>query len=199
MLNITSRISFSKSSKRFIRKFYKKNGKSFDSDSWSDINKKVKNDASKKLLLNQRLKCVYCERYLLALGHEIDHFAHKANYPEFSFIAVNLFYACSFCNGDVKKQKNTISQSNIRYNLCTFKLVHPFFDNPNIEIRFLDPDRVYLDWNNSSLRGKITIQELEYDQTIMTNIRSRQLIWERLNPFTTAQENILIQEAIAYK
>jgi uncharacterized protein (TIGR02646 family) len=200
MLNITTRISLSKSSKRAIRKLRAQQHGNFTTDSWGMINNGVKNNISKRLFFNQGLKCVYCERYLVGSGHEIDHFAHKGNYPEFTFISVNLFYSCRFCNSPGRKgQKNTIRTLRQQYNHCTFIIVHPFFDNPNIEIVFTDPDRIYFDRNHCSQPGRDTIDFFGWDDLIYSIIRSRILINERLHPLTSEEEIQLIQQSIAYR
>ena len=49
------------------------------------------------------------------------------------------------------------------YNQCTFLIVHPFFDNPNLEIVFSDPDRVYFDRTNCTQKGKDTIDFFGWD------------------------------------
>ncbi len=123
MLNITTRISLSRASKSFIRALRSRQHGSFTQASWKMIRKSVKNEISGKLFANQGLKCVYCERNLIGMGHEIDHFAHKADYSEFTFISVNLFYSCKLCNSSERKgQKKTIDVIDPHYNKCTFRL-----------------------------------------------------------------------------
>lgn len=200
MLNIETRISFTIESKRKINKFWKKKQGILDADSWSEIHRSVKNEASTKLLWNQDFKCVYCERYLIHLGHEIDHFAHKAVNARFSFNPTNLFYACHSCNSAARKgQHNVVMVENDRYNQCEFCIVHPYFDNPDQEIIFTDPDRVTLDWNNCTNLGKATIVFFGFEDYTMTTVRSRQLLYDRMNPLTEDDEFFLIQEAIAYR
>ncbi|MDP3147722.1 MAG: retron system putative HNH endonuclease [Ignavibacteria bacterium] len=200
MLNITSRISFSKDAKRRIKKFYKKNKGGLDSSSWANISKNVKNEISRKLFAKDGYKCIYCERYLIALSPEIDHFAHKAAYPQFTFTTVNFFYSCGFCNSTSRKgQKSTILSLHQYYNRCIFNIIHPYYDDPNNEIKFQDADRIKLDWDNCTIKGKATIDFFHYNDTIMTMIRSRDLGIDRLNPLLSSDERKLIQESIAYK
>lgn len=200
MLNITTRISISRTSRAFIKRLkFKQNGK-FTPKSWGMIRNSVKNEISQKLFANQGLKCVYCERYLIGLGHEIDHFAHKADYPEFTFIPLNLFYSCKLCNSAERKgQKNTISAPLAQYGQCTFSIVHPFFNDPSIEIIYTDPDKIYFDRSKCSQVGSDTIDFFEWDDLLYSTIRSRTLVNERLNPLTTEEEKQLIQLAISYK
>lgn len=200
MLNIKTRISLSRDSKKRIKNFLKKRGGVLNGDSWSLVSKNVKNDISGKLLYNQSFKCTYCERYLIALTHQIDHFAHKAAYPQFTFSTTNLFYSCGFCNSSgIKGQKSTIHVLNHRYDLTTFNIVHPYYDNPDNEMVFRDADRIFFDFMSCTAKGLATIIFFSYDQLPMTTIRSRDLMYQRLNPLLINEERRLIQEAIAYK
>lgn len=200
MLNITTRISISTASKVFIRKLKARQHGSFTSASWGMIRNSVKNEISGRLFANQGLKCVYCERYLLGLGHEIDHFAHKGVYPQFTFIPINLFYSCKLCNSPERKgQNNTIGNLLNNYNQCTFSIVHPFIHNPDVEIVFSDPDRIYFDVANCTQLGIDTITFFGWDDLLYSTIRSKILVNERLNPLATQDERQLIQDAISYK
>jgi uncharacterized protein (TIGR02646 family) len=178
----------------------KKRQRGLNQTSWGRIQKSVKNEISKKLFANQGLKCVYCERYLIGLGHEIDHFAHKADYSNFTFTPVNLFYSCKLCNSPERKgQKNTISNYVAQYQKCTFSIVHPYYHDPNIEIKYTDMDRIYFDRTKCSDIGNATIEFFGWDDLLYSTIRSRTLIYERLNPLTTERERKLIQLSISYK
>lgn len=199
MLNIKSRISLTRKSKTLISALKRKQV-NFTPASWGKIDNEVKSEISGRLLLNQRLKCAYCERYLIALGHEIDHFAHKADYPEFTFTSTNLFYSCKFCNSPGRKgQKRTIANLSTQYQNCTFSIVHPFYHDPTAEIVFSDPDRIYFDLVNCTQLGRDTITFFGWDDLIYSVIRSRILINERLNPLASLEELKLIQESIAYR
>lgn len=200
MLNITTRICLSKKSKRLIRILKVKQKGNFTQASWTLIQSSVKNELSKKLFSNQGLKCVYCERYLIGLNHEIDHFAHKATYAQFTFTTVNLFYACGFCNSSGRKgQKNTIANMMPQYQLCTFSIAHPYFNIPDNEIFFSDPEKIYFDRPNCTPLGLATIDFFRWDDLLYTTIRAKILVNERLNPLASNDEIKLIQEAISYK
>lgn len=200
MLDLPNRISLSKKSKRTLKQFLKSNP-ILNSSSWGNLPRNVKNDISKKLLFNQRMRCVYCERQLLGLKHEIDHFANKGHYPQFSFNVLNLFYSCGYCNStDQKGQKHTVSVLNAQYNLCTFLIVHPIFNRASVEISYSDPDRVFFDMARSTPLGNATIAFFSWHTNVVySSIRSRVLIFERLNPLTKAEEMALIRAAVAYK
>jgi uncharacterized protein (TIGR02646 family) len=200
MLNITTHITLSRVSLRHIRLLKNTQKGNFTQTSWVKIHKSVKNEISKKLFANQGLKCAFCERYLIGLGHEIEHFAHKGIYPQFTFTAENLFYSCKLCNSSERKgQKNTINILSPLYHQSTFAIVHPYFQDPNVEILFTDNDRIFFNRANSTQLGINTIDFFRWDDLLYTTIRSRTLIYERLNPLTTLEEKQLIQLAIAYK
>lgn len=200
MLNITTRISLTRRSRARIRELKARQHDNFTQAAWGLIHREVKHEISAKLFNNQGLKCVYCERYLIGLGHEIDHFAHKGEYPQFTFVPINLFYSCKLCNSSERKgQKSTIDNLDDQYNLCTFSIVHPFINNPDIEILYTDEDRVYFDRVNCSQLGRDTIDFFNWGDLIYTNIRSRILTYERLNPLTSVAERELIHASLAYR
>lgn len=89
---------------------------------------------------NQGPHCAFCGLSLYRTSApEIDHIAPKGLYPEYMFEAKNLALACSLCNGFTKKgEHNTIDVIGASYNQCTFNIVHPYFDDPNIHYTFLD-------------------------------------------------------------
>lgn len=199
MLNINTRISFSKKSKKSIREFKKLN-KGFDVNSWSKISRKVKNEISKKLLYNQNLQCAYCQRYLYTESHQIDHFAPKKLNPEFSFIPNNLFYSCGFCNSaSIKGSKPTVLLLHNQYNLTTFSIVHPYVDDVDLEIVYSDVDRITFDMAACTPKGLNTISFFKFDELPMTMFRSKKLLYERQNPLTTNEQKALIAKCIAYK
>ena len=200
MLNVNSRISLSRGSKKAIKHFYKRNGGKNAQGAWDKIKKSVKNEISKKLLYCHGIRCIYCEKYLDGVGHQIDHFLHKASYPQFTFTTVNLFYSCSFCNSSARKgEKPTMLIENSRYNNCSFSIVHPLYDNPDKEIKYKDVDRIDIDWDSCSQIGKDTIIFFGFDDLIMTNIRVKNSILSKQLPVQTEEEKKFILELIAYK
>ncbi|MDP4282797.1 MAG: hypothetical protein Q8891_00090 [Bacteroidota bacterium] len=200
MLNITHRICLSKNSKKIIKKYWRNRRGVLDAHSWNSINNRVKNDISKKSLKNQGFKCVFCQRYLYGQSPELEHFANKALYARFSFNPINIFYSCHFCNStDRKGILNTILIYNNRYDQCMFSILHPYLDDIDAQLIYQDEDKVLFDWLSCSQRARDTIVSLILDDPIMSNIRSRDLLYQRLNPLTSISENELIQLSIAYK
>ena len=199
MLNITNRISLSRKSRAHIKSYKNRIGGSLKSNSWDKIRNSVKNEFSSKLFKSHGFKCVYCERYLIGLNHQMDHFAHKAQYPQFTFTPLNIFYSCGFCNSTERKgQNNTVVTLNNKYDKCIFLIVHPYFNNYNAEVIYHDADRIYIDRNSCSVLGVNTIDFFRFDDDFYTLLRARTLLYERLNPLTSKQEKKLIQESISY-
>ena len=97
-----------------------------------------KAEIKQKLLLNQRGKCAYCGLPLANRNPEIDHIAPKggkirAYHPECTFLPINLVYACHHCNSPMcKGQSDTVESKNksADYREWSFKLVHPYLDDP---------------------------------------------------------------------
>jgi|GEM_PF-6852481 len=201
MINITTRICLSKKSKKIIKRFLKRDCHGhYDVNSWDKIPKSVKNEFSKRLFYNQNNKCVYCGRYLPLNAPEMDHFAHKARYPQFSFTAINVFYSCRFCNSPTRKgQKPTIRVLHDNYRQCNFSIVHPYLNNPDNEIFYKDVDRIDIDWFRCTPLGKVTINFFGYHDSFYTGIRSQNHILSVFSPYTSEQEKEQIQKSIAYK
>lgn len=95
-----------------------------------------KEEIKTKLLQNQGGKCAYCGLPLSDRNPEIDHIAPKGGavrilHPECTFLPINLVYACHHCNStSCKGQKNTVSSKKGDYRQWSFKLVHPYLDEP---------------------------------------------------------------------
>jgi len=109
------------------------------SDEWgrgTNLMNIIKSSIATQLNEIQNQKCCYCGLQLWETGRgEIEHIAPRASrikaYPEFTFEKMNLALACEHCNGSSKKgEKNVIFRKHAVYRHCEFKLVHPYFDNP---------------------------------------------------------------------
>jgi uncharacterized protein (TIGR02646 family) len=98
----------------------------------------IKGEIHNQLLGIQGSNCCYCGLKVNEGGRaEIDHIAKKGGpkrpaYVEFIFTPRNLAIACQYCNSSSKKgQDDVLSYVDLtNYENCTFKIVHPYFDNP---------------------------------------------------------------------
>lgn len=119
--------------------------------------KSLKNKISEYTLKQQGCKCAYCEE-LIFNGAQLDHIVPKQLHSEFCYEPKNLLTSCSVCNMYVKNAEDTIEEPIVlRYEKNRFKIVHPYFNDPDIHIKYINEDKVIIDTNNSSDLGKATI------------------------------------------
>ena len=67
-------------------------------------------------------------------GVSLDHFAPKSLYPEWTFLALNLFAACVACNSGLKHARNPVETQRIEYRDTVFRIVHPYLDEVELHI-----------------------------------------------------------------
>lgn len=82
--------------------------------------------------VSQKYRCAFCA---LEIGvdtgnrsDDIEHIAPRKIYAEWTFESLNLVLACEVCNRRRKKVFDSVEVKNATYSQCTFKLVHPYFD-----------------------------------------------------------------------
>lgn len=123
-----------------------------------DYNSKdLRNKISEFTLIHQGNKCAYCEDFITG-GAQLDHIVPKQLHSEFCYEPKNLLTSCAVCNMYVKNAGDTIiTPVKRRYEQNTFTIVHPYFNNPDIHIKYTNEDKVVVDRNNSSTLGKATI------------------------------------------
>ena len=100
--------------------------------------KSFKEEIKTKLTANQNGKCADCGLPLACRNPEIDHIAPKGGqsrpyHTECTFLPINLVYACHHCNSSgCKGQTDTVDSKNgtTDYRQWSFKLVHPYLDDP---------------------------------------------------------------------
>lgn len=95
-----------------------------------------KDEIKPKLMRNQNGKCAFCGLPLADRNPEIEHIAPKGGerrtlHPECTFLPLNLVYACHHCNSTTcKGQIDTVESKSGDYRTWSFKLVHPYLDDP---------------------------------------------------------------------
>lgn len=183
----------------------------FNGSQWSskDNSIKFKVDAFKvslkaKLIKTQKNKCAYCGLTLEETSRiEIEHIAPKGGasrikHPEFMFTINNLVLSCNFCNSPSKKGfKETIDVKDADYNKCTFKIVHPYFDDPTQHYSWVENDFAILIQGNSP-KGIRSIAMFQLDSSAQSIARAKQVIFEN---YSKASKNDvkLVQKIINYK
>lgn len=153
----------------------------WDNTTVKDIKTKIHN----QLLNIQNNNCCYCGLKVNEGGRaEIEHIANKGGqkrpaYIEFVFTKENLAIVCQFCNSSSKKGQedilDTIDLTN--YNNCTFKIVHPYFDNPNIHYSWTKGKYKIL-ISSISIKGIKSIELFGLDSESHTLARAKQAMFE---------------------
>lgn len=119
--------------------------------------KDLKNSISKYTLLKQGNRCAYCEDFITR-GAQLDHIVPKHSHPEFCFEPKNLITSCAVCNLYIKNAGDTITTPvKRRYEQNVFTIVHPYFNNPDVHIKYINEDRIVIDINRCTNLGRNTI------------------------------------------
>ncbi|MBO0444251.1 HNH endonuclease [Vagococcus fluvialis] len=149
--------NYSKKQKRLVNKLKPWNGSLWDEKELEDLKKGIKAYMSRI----QDERCAYCgNRFGVTSNSEIEHIAPKGGskrliYPQFTLTPYNLVLACHLCNSPVKKgQIKVISNLDINYRNCEFKIVHPYFDDPSEHfIEMTSPDGKSIIYAYTSKKG----------------------------------------------
>lgn len=129
-------------------------------DKADNVTKDLKNRISEFTLIQQECRCAYCEAFIPG-GAQLDHFVPKQLHPEFCYEPKNLITSCAVCNMYIKNAGDTIAlPAKRRYEQNQFTIVHPYFNDPDIHIKYTNEDRVVIDRSNSTNLGKATIDFL---------------------------------------
>jgi uncharacterized protein (TIGR02646 family) len=154
-------------------------------DEWergTNMMRGIRSSITTQLDTIQNKKCCYCGLQLWETGRgEVDHIAPKASrqkpYPQFTFEKQNLALSCEYCNGSNKKgEKNVVLQEDVIYANCKFKLVHPYFDNPNQHYEWIN-QRTKIVIRHRSWKGLYSI--IIFQLKDQANARAKQRIFER--------------------
>lgn len=142
----------------------------------------LKNKISNHTIRQQVSRCVYCEGFMIR-GIQLDHIAPKTLHPDYCFEPKNLVSSCAVCNMYVKNAGDTIvAPKQVRYDKNQFTIVHPYFNDPDIHIRFTNADKVIIDYINSSPLGKATIDFFHLNDYPSYCLRAKRLGDEKKYP-----------------
>jgi uncharacterized protein (TIGR02646 family) len=162
----------------------------------SSIVKDIKTKIHNQLLTIQDNNCCYCGLKVNEGGRaEIEHIANKGGkkkpaYTEFVFTKKNLAIVCQFCNSSSKKgQVDTLDNVDLtNYDNCTFKIVHPYFDNPNLHYSWSKGTYKIL-ISHISDEGEESIKLFGLDSEAHTMARAKQVMFEeKLSKYNKRQE-----------
>ena len=129
--------------------------------------KALKHRISVHTLKEQKCRCAYRERLLEEGGAKIEHIAPKSRHRSFVYEPFNLVTSCIICNSKrIKGERETISGNEAPdYTDNSFTIVHPYIDDTDNEIVFLDPDtRIVFDLEHCTEKGKATISFFHWDE-----------------------------------
>lgn len=170
-------------------------------DSWKTdgLAKEIRHKLSEFTLNNQRALCAYCELRLRDGGIQLEHFIPKARYPQFTYEPRNIFSCCSSCNSPkVKKSKDIVVEPYNKgvYEANVFKIVHPYFHNPDDHIKYRDEKRIVFAMKQCTDLGRQTIKFFKWN--------SRSSIEDRIDrskqrKYSDKQIARLIQQIVLYK
>jgi uncharacterized protein (TIGR02646 family) len=138
-----------------------------------------KKSLKSQLLVTQDEKCAYCGLPLGETGKtEIEHFAPKGGairpkHPEFAFTVNNLVLSCNLCNSPVKKGNyDTVEVKNANYDHCTFKIVHPYFDDHSLHYGWTnDSEKILI--QGISVKGLESVRVFKLDSLRHSEARTR--------------------------
>ena len=123
MLNLTKVLELTEEQKGIISDF----GELTEAH-WKRRETKLRKAIRTSLMDMQNNFCVYCGCPTYG-AEDVEHIAHKADYPQFLFTPKNLAYSCKMCNQTYKGQTDVVKQLSADYDQCHFKIVHPYLDD----------------------------------------------------------------------
>lgn len=171
------------------------------SNGWKDQKdktKELKHKIDVYTIEAQGGRCAYCDTPLRRGAHAIDHIAPKGIYGEFCYEPFNLVNACTSCNSTSNKgETDTIEDPADREDYINndFKIVHPYFDNPDEHIRYEDDEMTIYDIPACSQKGIETITMFHWNESWAYNQRVINAMTKDL-PIDVAQ---LVMEISTYK
>ncbi len=163
-----------------------------------DLTKVIKNRISTHTIIAQGGRCAYCDTPLSRGAHSIEHIAPKGIYGEFCYEPYNLVTACTACNSTSNKgeEDTIVAPVNRRdYAANRFKVVHPYFDNPDDHFKFSDATRAIFDIPNCSAKAQATIRMFNWNETWAYHQRLRNSITRDLSIDVLT----LVTEIVTYK
>lgn len=150
--------------------------------------------------------CSYCGLELNGTSKgEIEHIAAKATgfrHPEFTFTLKNLTLACHWCNTSEKKgTKETISKKHKLYSRCEFKIVHPYFDNPDNHYDWVDNHiEILIQVKNNCPKAITSIDMFGLDDPKMNEHRAKEVRYDEIKrKFILSKENNDLVESVIKK
>jgi uncharacterized protein (TIGR02646 family) len=200
-------ISFTDAEKNYIKSLGELNGNMWKCN--DEEMEELKSNIRERLCELQGLRCAYCGFKLgVTSNEEIEHIAPKGKigkrvlYPKFMFTEKNLVLSCHYCNGFSKKGTfDTIETYCDEYEKCTFKIVHPYFDDPEQHYEFTSGVRcILIKIKNNSKKAEKSIKIFKLDSIQHSEERAKEYINEYLNNTMPINEyEKLLERSMLYK
>ena len=196
MLNLTKVLELTEEQKRIIRDF----GVLTEAH-WKQRETKLRKAIRSTLMDMQNNFCVYCG--CPTHGEEdVEHIAHKADYPQFLFTPQNLAYSCKICNQTFKGQTDVVRLLSTDYDACQFNIVHPYLDDVD---HYFDTSKLQI-----KIRSNLTPQEYEKADTtyILLHWEDPAVVLRRAGAFAiqkyseehgTTLVQMLLDDTLVYK
>lgn len=142
MLNLTNVLELTEQQKNAIQALIDESGE-LKEEHWRKREVTLRKAIRTSLMSMQNNFCVYCGCPTFG-AEDVEHIAHKSDYPQFIFTPKNLAYSCKMCNQTFKGKVDVVSHLHTDYDQCQFKMVHPYcddvshyFDTSKFEIKIL--------------------------------------------------------------
>ena len=133
----------------------------------------------------QDSRCAWCTLPVGAVGRRTahrDHIAPKRKYQKWTFHAKNLVVVCEYCNGfSIKLDLDTVDREGQDYDATVFWIVHPYLDQPEQHIGFLEQvgDEPGVVVEGLTTKGHWTIEKLQLKSSGLTLERAKELLFYR--------------------
>ena len=177
------------------------NAKSKSWKSRAECVKKFKSEIMTQGLALQGSRCVWCTLEISEKGHRTahrDHIASKDIYSQWIFTPMNLAISCEYCNGFmVKGALNTVSVCAEIYEQCQFLIVHPYIDDTDTHIQFVDNQAGHpVLIEGLTPRGIWTIAAMDLASPHLTKQRAQEFIFARETAALAAADLDLLKRAL---
>lgn len=169
-------------------------------DHWKRNETTLRKAIRTKLMKLQNNKCVYCGCATVD-PEDVEHIAHKSDYPQFLFTPLNLAYSCKCCNQIYKGDTNVVKTLNSDYSKCEFTIVHPYLDDVD---HFFDTSGIVI-----LIRSNLSVQDKQKADTTYkllhwgeNSVRMRRARQNAVQQFCIANNTTLedmIADALASK
>jgi uncharacterized protein (TIGR02646 family) len=138
-----------------------------------------KESVTKTMKIAQSNRCAYCGARLHEKRPHRDHIAPKSPHFKWTFWPANLVLACYCCNVDCKGEIDTVDVLARSYRRSTFKIVHPFFDDPAAHLDYgLDKKSILVSAKNGSAKGARTIELFNLMDPERAKQRAKDLLFD---------------------